>query len=72
MDFRAELEQERERSAELLGREEASRLRAEAEAAATRAAVEEAIKDLEALDADRTELRARLQVRCAHGARVPM
>jgi hypothetical protein len=61
-ELRQQLEHEREQAQDLLCQEASSRERVEQESAATKAAVEEAIKDLEALDSERTELRQRLQV----------
>jgi uncharacterized protein (DUF3084 family) len=60
-ELRFQLESERERSQDLLQQEAESRRRVEQESDATKAAVAEAIKDLEGLDRERTELRHRLQ-----------
>lgn len=62
-ELRFQLETERERSQDLLQQEAESRRRVEQESNATKAAVAEAIKDLESLDRERTELRHRLQAR---------
>jgi DNA repair exonuclease SbcCD ATPase subunit len=61
-DLRDLLTSELERTQELLKQEAESRQRVNQESAATKEAVEEAIKDLEALDAERTELRTHLRV----------
>jgi hypothetical protein len=61
-ELRELLNSELERAQEVLGQEAESRQRVEQESAATKEAVEEAIKDIEALDAERTDLRTRLRV----------
>lgn len=60
--MKEQLQLERQRAAELLQKEAQSRERVEQESAATKAAVAEAIRDIEALDQERTQLRTQLQV----------
>lgn len=62
-ELRRQLDEDRAQSQQLLAQEADSRERVEAESAATKEAVEEAIKDLEQLDAERTQLRHKLQAR---------
>ena len=62
-ELRRQLEEDRAQSQQLLAQEADSRERVEAESTATKEAVEEAIKDLESLDAERTQLRHKLQAR---------
>lgn len=61
-ELRQQLNDEHDRSQLLLSQEAQARQHVEQESAATKVAVEEAITDLEALDAERSELRSKLQV----------
>lgn len=60
--LKQQLELEREHTQELLQKEAQSRERVEQESAATKAAVAEAINDLESLDEERKQLRKKLAV----------